>query len=225
MRHLLTTFIATIIAFVCCNAQIKTPVQTDTLVIRSMQYHYNEIRPENWPFKYVIRTASSFIFDDQEFKIKESEAIGNKRSFSLEYANSWLRQTLTLTELRDIVRLEFDGYILNCDNPNKPVIVEDQVSLTPGKKKSAVQLNGRTLDGALPRPAYSVPESGTVVVSIWVDNYGKVRKAVAGADGTTVTDSELWAAARKAALETRFNMDSDAPKLQQGSITYIFNLK
>lgn len=94
--------------------------------------------------------------------------------------------------------------------------------VTEGKPNA--HLKGRSVDGALPRPAYSVQESGTVVVTIWVDNYGKVQKAVAGADGTTVTDKSLWAAARKAAMETHFTMDSNAPALQQGSITYIFKL-
>ena len=72
---------------------------------------------------------------------------------------------------------------------------------------------------------YNVQESGTVVVNIWVDNYGNVAKAVPGGDGTTVTNQALWTAARKAALETHFNMSADAPAMQEGTITYIFNLK
>lgn len=87
-------------------------------------------------------------------------------------------------------------------------------------------LEGRYVDKAgLKKPAYSSQESGKVVVKIWVDQYGKVQKAVAGADGTTVTDKALWTAARKAALETGFNMSANAPALQEGTITYIFNLK
>ena len=62
-------------------------------------------------------------------------------------------------------------------------------------------------------------------MKIWVDQYGKVQKAVPGADGTTVTDKALWTAARNAALETGFNMSANAPALQEGTITYIFNLK
>ena len=50
-----------------------------------------------------------------------------------------------------------------------------------------------------------------MVVTIWVDNYGKVVKAQAGADGTTVTDKSLWAAARNAAMGTRFKQKMDAP--------------
>ena len=87
-------------------------------------------------------------------------------------------------------------------------------------------LEGRTVDKAgLKRPVYTAQESGRVVVDIWVDQYGKVVKAIPGGDGTTVTDKALWNAARTAALETGFNMKADAPALQKGTITYIFNLK
>lgn len=87
------------------------------------------------------------------------------------------------------------------------------------------KLAGRSINGTLPRPTYAVQASGKVVVDIWVDNYGTVQKAVAGAEGTTVTDKTLWQAARKAALGASFNMSADAPAMQQGTITYIFNLK
>ena len=87
-------------------------------------------------------------------------------------------------------------------------------------------LEGRHVnDAGLIKPIYSTQESGKVVVKIWVDQYGKVQKAVPGADGTTVTDKNLWTAARNAALQTGFNMSSNAPALQEGTITYIFNLK
>ena len=86
-------------------------------------------------------------------------------------------------------------------------------------------LQGRTVLGTLPRPSYAVQNEGIVAVTIWVDQYGTVQKAIAGADGTTVTDNELWEAARKAALGAHFNMNADAPALQQGTITYHFKLR
>ncbi len=86
------------------------------------------------------------------------------------------------------------------------------------------KLTGRDVIGSLPRPSYAVQNSGKVVVDIWVDQYGTVQKAVAGADGTTVTDKTLWQAARKAALGAHFNMSADAPAMQKGTITYIFKL-
>ena len=87
------------------------------------------------------------------------------------------------------------------------------------------KLAGRSINGTLPRPSYNVQASGKVVVAIWVDNYGQVQKAVPGVEGTTVSDKTLWQAARKAALGAHFNMSADAPALQEGTITYIFNLK
>ena len=94
---------------------------------------------------------------------------------------------------------------------------------TDGKPNAHVQ--GRNTVGNIPRPVYNVQESGIVVVNIWVDNYGNVVRAVPGGDGTTVLDKSLSAAARKAALETHFNMSADAPAMQEGTITYYFNLK
>ena len=94
---------------------------------------------------------------------------------------------------------------------------------TDGKPNARLQ--GRTVLGTLPAPSYGVQSSGIVVVKIWVDQYGTVQKAIAGADGTTVTDKDLWNAARKAAMGAHFNMSADAPALQEGTITYKFNLK
>lgn len=98
---------------------------------------------------------------------------------------------------------------------------------TVGKAEGApnAHLKGRSTLGALPKPSYSVQNEGIVVVDIWVDNYGNVQKAIAGGQGTTVTDKSLWAAARAAAMKAHFNQSMDAPALQQGTITYIFKLK
>ena len=79
-------------------------------------------------------------------------------------------------------------------------------------------LTGRSINGAL--PSFFSDKTGKVVVDIWVDNYGTVQKAEAGAEGTTVTDSELWSKARSSAMRASFNMSADAPAMQKGTITY-----
>ena len=96
-----------------------------------------------------------------------------------------------------------------------------------GKTEGSVNahLKGRNTIGGLAKPSYAVQKSGTVVVKIWVDQYGKVQKAQAGVEGTDVADKDLWTAARNAALKTNFNMDASAPALQEGTITYVFKLK
>lgn len=87
-------------------------------------------------------------------------------------------------------------------------------------------LEGRKVNkSTLMKPGYDLQESGKVVVKIWVDNYGHVKRAEAGADGTTVTNMKLWAAARSAAMKAVFDQKIDAPAMQEGTITYIFTLQ
>lgn len=94
---------------------------------------------------------------------------------------------------------------------------------TEGKPNA--RLEGRSVVGTIPSPVYSVQAEGVVVVSIKVDQYGTVTEAVPGAEGTTVTDKDLWNAARQAALKSHFNQKADAPVLQSGTITYKFKLQ
>ena len=86
-------------------------------------------------------------------------------------------------------------------------------------------VKGRSVLGTLPKPSYDSQMEGTVVVQVKVDQYGTVTEAIPGAEGTTVTDSRLWNAARKAAMDTKFNVKADAPVVQMGTITYIFKLQ
>jgi TonB family protein len=85
-----------------------------------------------------------------------------------------------------------------------------------------------SLDGRsallLPKPSYPGNEEGVVVVQVTVDKTGAVKKAEAGVRGSNTTDPELIAAARKAALQAKFNVDENAPAFQVGTITYRFVL-
>ena len=89
----------------------------------------------------------------------------------------------------------------------------------------SARVKGRTTVGTPAKPGYNVQNEGTVVVEIWVDRMGGVVRAIPGADGTTVTDNELWKAATQAALKTKFNVSPDSPEQMKGTITYIFKLK
>jgi len=77
---------------------------------------------------------------------------------------------------------------------------------------------------SLPKPSYPGNEEGVVVVQVTVDKNGVVNKAEAGIQGSTTTDVELKAAAKKAALLAKFNVDENAPAFQTGTITYRFVL-
>lgn len=86
-------------------------------------------------------------------------------------------------------------------------------------------VRGRNTVGALPKPSYQTQAEGTVVVTVLVDQYGYVKQAKAGAEGSTTTNSELLAAARAAAMKSHFNQDANAPAVQEGTITYVFKLR
>lgn len=114
-------------------------------------------------------------------------------------------------------------------NQGDPTGSVDSKNQGPGGGKGAgisYSLSGRNVIGSLAKPEYSVNEYGDVVVTITVDKNGDVVTAVPGAKGTTVTDSRLWEAARKAAMSAKFNRvtDADAAVYQKGTITYKFKL-
>ena len=137
----------------------------------------------------------------------------NKRALFSSANNKSQKDTLAVQTAREVTDALKAGHALG----------NTKTGETSGEPKA--NLKGRTLNGTLPRPSYPVQKSGVVVVKIWVDNYGIVQKAVAGADGTNVTDKDLWNAARNAAMKASFNMSADAPAMQEGTITYIFKLK
>jgi len=95
------------------------------------------------------------------------------------------------------------------------------------KRVSAnAHLRGRIVVGSIPLPAaVTSSTSGVVVVTIHVDRYGTVTEAIPGAEGTTITEKEIWAAARTASLKVHFNQSASAPSEQTGTITYVYVLR
>lgn len=62
---------------------------------------------------------------------------------------------------------------------------------------------------------------GIVKLDITISTSGQVNSAKLNS-ASTITDEEVIEACKKAALKTDFNINLDAPKLQQGTITYTF---
>lgn len=59
-----------------CNAQLRPPVQTDTLIITGVKYNYAEIRKENWPCSVIYKSTTMFSIGDSKFKILDVEQKG-----------------------------------------------------------------------------------------------------------------------------------------------------
>jgi len=93
-----------------------------------------------------------------------------------------------------------------------------------GNSGISYSLKGRHHKG-LPKPLYTGNEEGKVVVEITVNRNGIVTSATPGIKGTTTSASNLWAAAKKAAMKTKFDKSSSSPKMQTGTIVYHFVLR
>lgn len=115
----------------------------------------------------------------------------------------------------------------NAGNPRAPEGEEKASGKGPGLNSDGlVQLGGglekRELVGQLPRPDPGENKSGKVVIRVTVDARGYVTGASYEPVGSTTDDFEMIAAARAAALKTRFT-ESQAP-VEGGTITYVFKL-
>ena len=83
-------------------------------------------------------------------------------------------------------------------------------------------VNGRSVIGGITKLTSRGVIDGIVVVAIKVDQYGTVTEAVPGAEGSTITNGSVLNATRSSAMKTHFNIDADAPAVQDGSIVYTF---
>lgn len=77
---------------------------------------------------------------------------------------------------------------------------------------------------SLPKPEYNSNQQGKIVVRIWVDQQGRVVRAEAPYQGSTITTGRLVEQAKAAAKRARFNASTTAPEEQIGTITYIFKI-
>jgi outer membrane biosynthesis protein TonB len=85
----------------------------------------------------------------------------------------------------------------------------------------SVSLGGRSVVQP-PKLPSDTKEEGKVVVDIVVDTEGKVIEASPNGRGTTTSSALLKAKAKKAAMETKFNVDGKFEE-QRGTITIIFS--
>lgn len=88
-------------------------------------------------------------------------------------------------------------------------------------------LLGNRLALAKPKPNYPCSDEGRVVVKIYVNQSGKVVRAIAGeripgGAASTTTSSCLYDQAKKAAMQTTWEADGSAPDQQSGYIVYNF---
>lgn len=89
------------------------------------------------------------------------------------------------------------------------------------KVKSSYRMEDRYVDYKVYEPQELGNAEGIVKLDITINYSGDVKSAKLNS-ASTITDEEVIEACKKAALQTDFNLNLDAPKLQQGTITYTF---
>lgn len=89
------------------------------------------------------------------------------------------------------------------------------------KVKSSYRMEDRYVDYEVYEPQELGSAEGIVKLDITISTIGQVNSAKLNS-ASTITDEEVIEACKKAALKTDFNINLDAPKLQQGTITYTF---
>lgn len=89
------------------------------------------------------------------------------------------------------------------------------------KVKSSYRMEDRYVGYKVYEPQELGSAEGIVKLDITISSIGQVNSAKLNS-ASTITDEEVIEACKKAALKTMFNLNSDAPKLQQGTITYTF---
>ena len=218
---LITCFL---LAAIVCSAQLRPPMQTDTLIIKSVKYNYSEILEENWPCREILKSTTHFRFGEQTFRIDHVEKSFNDIIYFYLGAESVEKSCLTYNERHDgSITIAYSGYEFVCVLKTKADTHQGSQSYETRNTPNS-RLSGRTVIGAIPSPTYAVKEPGRVVVKIKVDRHGTVVDAQPGEAGTNMTDQKAWEAAKKAALKTQFNFKADAPEFQYGAITYTFNI-
>jgi len=252
MKRLILTITILIIAESFSFAQIKAPAQVDTLIVDAVKYNHDTVKKEYWPCTEIYKGMDTIKIGGQAFKVTGIKRYSTEQetTFCLkDQSTSKEEEMVYMRSSTGEYTMSISGYDFYCHILSRNQATQDcsdkeittraifhSVDNTSSVDESAIQatrrvssepnakLKGRQILGAIPSPSYSVDNNGTIVVDIWVDQYGNVTKATVG-EGTTLTDKALWSAAVKAAKESHFTMKADAPTLQQGTITYKFESK
>jgi TonB family protein len=112
----------------------------------------------------------------------------------------------------------------NQGKPTGSVNTKNREGTGLGDEGVSFSLAGRNPQ-SLPKPEYIHQVEGKVVVEVTVNRSGEVVNANPGVKGSTTLDENLLQAAKKAALNARFDVNPNAAAYQKGTITYYFKLR
>lgn len=163
---------------------------------------------------------------EEEFDIDEyidqikNEMITDGELTEDNFIDQWKQRALEAEEENNLQYIENDP--INQDELEEKIRnAAEMASDYRGPTRIFYNLQGRN-HTKLPLPIYKCPYGGKVTIEVVVDQFGKVLSGEVRIDESTTDDFCLYDAARKAALNSRFNSGSVFPAKQKGIITYIF---
>jgi hypothetical protein len=114
MRKLLS-IAAFLFISITSYGQLKPPQQTDTLIIKSVQYNYSEILEENWPCREILKSTTHFRFGEQTFRIDHVKKSFDDIIYFYLGAESVEKSCLTYNEQHDgSITIAYSGYEFVC---------------------------------------------------------------------------------------------------------------
>lgn len=135
--------------------------------------------------------------------------------------DNYIDEQKKLNEMNGDENLAMEDKTEETEKENEPSESQKLAANYQGPTRIYYDLAGRT-HTYLPIPVYKCQGSGTVVLLIQVNPKGYVEEAKIIEKESTITDICLVETAVNTALISRFNADINAPKLQQGTLTYQF---
>lgn len=135
--------------------------------------------------------------------------------------DNYIDEQKKLLENKDAEKLAFKNDSSKLRENEKPSELQKMEANYKGPTRIYYDLAGRN-HLYLPIPIYKCEGSGMVVLSIDVNQKGKVEKALVISAQSSTSDACLIETAVKTALVSRFNPDARAPEIQTGTLSYQF---
>lgn len=195
------------------NEQLRAPAPPPTTVENIL---YDDVEMLNIARNLTSRSEVKIDPDDYIDKVKE-ELIQSGKLGSDNYIDRGMAYTQrTEDEYLSIKEQETEERKENEQDDSREMAANYQ-----GPTRIYYDLRGRN-HTYLPIPIYKCQGSGKIVLILDVNQKGFVENAKVSEAESTSNDECLYETAIGAALASRFEADLNAPKIQKGSLTYIF---
>ena len=215
-------------AFLLADVDIKGNTKEEVMLIEFPELPPEPEIPEEQTEEQT-ENATDIPSANQQSNIASNRTATEKTTTSTDdfFDNDYMKEVEAARQLRSSVNSNLSKETVDMSEIEMPVettegMDKDSIKnvIYAGESNIKYYLTNR-YHISLPVPVYLAQGGGTVVVDIKVNRDGRVVEAVAR-ENKSIRDKQIFLYAREAASRTRFNADSGAPALQEGTIHYTF---